>query len=33
LLKVGYQILKGHEPNTLAVQYVTSFRALSIARD
>ena len=33
LVKVGYQILKSHEPNTFAVQFVTSFRAISTSRD
>jgi hypothetical protein len=33
LLKVGYQMQNGQHPNTVAVQYVTTFRAISISRD
>jgi len=33
LLKVGYQVMRSHAPNTFAVQYVTNFRAISISRD
>jgi hypothetical protein len=33
LLKVGYQVQPGRTANTFAVQFVTSFKAISIARD
>jgi hypothetical protein len=33
LVKAGYQIQQGKRANTLAIQFVTSFRAISIARD